>query len=44
VASLGGTAGGGRVGKYDAKTGEAIKAEFITGLNLPFGLAVKSAK
>jgi hypothetical protein len=34
----------GTVGKYDAKTGAAINAAFITGLNEPIGLAVKSAK
>ena len=34
----------GVVGKYDAKTGAAINATFITGLNGPGGLAVKSAK
>jgi hypothetical protein len=30
----------GTVGKYDAKTGAAINANFIAGLNLPSGLAV----
>ena len=34
----------GTVGKYDATTGAAISPSFITGLNNPFGLAVKSAK
>ena len=33
----------GTIGKYDAVTGEAINANFITGLKLPSGLAVKSA-
>ena len=32
----------GFVGKYDATTGAAISPSFITGLNQPFGLAVKS--
>ena len=36
--------GNGAVGEYDAKTGAAINASFITGLTDPFGLAVKSAK
>lgn len=39
-----GAVGGGTVGEYDAKTGGAINANFITGLTVPFGLAVKSAK
>ena len=34
----------GIVSEYDAKTGVAINASFITGLTDPFGLAVKSAK
>jgi hypothetical protein len=34
----------GTVGKYDATTGEAINANFITGLQFPTGLAVKSAR
>jgi len=34
----------GTVGKYDANTGEAINANFITGLQSPTGLAAKSAK
>ena len=34
----------GVVDKYDAKTGAAINASFITGLTDPFGVAVKSAK
>jgi hypothetical protein len=32
------------VSEYDAKTGAPINANFITGLNFPDGLAVKSAK
>ena len=32
------------VGKYDAKTGAAINASFITALIGPQGIAVKSAK
>ena len=32
--------GAGTVGKYDAKTGGAINASFITGLNEPGGLAL----
>jgi hypothetical protein len=38
--------GNGTVGKYDAKTGAAINAAFITGLSSPEGLgrSVKSAK
>jgi len=36
--------GAGIVGEYDATTGFAINANFITGLNGPIGLAVKSAK
>jgi len=35
---------GGTVGEYDANTGKAVNASFITGLNEPTGLAVKSAK
>ena len=31
---------GNTVGKYDATTGAAINASFITGLNFPYGLAV----
>ena len=34
----------GFVGKYDAKTGVAINANFIMGLNFPVGLAVKKRK
>jgi hypothetical protein len=34
----------GFVGEYDATTGAAISPSFITGLNRPFGIAVKSAK
>jgi hypothetical protein len=34
----------GIVSEYDAKTGAAINASFITGLNNPVGLAVKIAK
>ena len=36
--------GSGIVGEYNAKTGDVINASFITGLNEPLGLAVKSAK
>jgi DNA-binding beta-propeller fold protein YncE len=36
--------GNGTVGKYDAKSGAAIKANFIAGLSQPFGVAVKSAR
>ena len=36
--------GSATVGEYDAKTGVAINASFITGLNNPVGLAVKIAK
>ena len=32
------------VGKYDAKTGAAINPSFITGLNFPLAIAIKSAK
>jgi hypothetical protein len=35
---------GGTVGKYDATTGAAINANFITGLHFPTGLAVKNPK
>jgi hypothetical protein len=34
----------GIVSEYDATTGKAIKASFITGLSSPTGLVVKSAK
>ena len=34
----------GVVREYDAATGDAINANFITGLNYPFGLAVKDSK
>ena len=34
----------GIVSEYDATTGEAINPHFITGLNAPTGIAVKSAK
>ena len=33
--------GAGVVSEYNAETGEMIKAKFITGLTLPFGLVVK---
>jgi DNA-binding beta-propeller fold protein YncE len=33
--------GAGVVSEYNAETGEVIKAKFITGLTLPYGLAVK---
>jgi len=33
--------GGGVVSEYNAETGELIKAELITGLTLPYGLAVR---
>jgi hypothetical protein len=33
---------GGTVGEYNASTGAAIKANFITGLTAPFGIAVAS--
>ena len=36
--------GSGTVGEYDATTGAAINASFITGLIEPEGLAVQSAK
>jgi hypothetical protein len=36
--------GNGTVGEYDATTGAAINASFITRLTDPFGVAVKSAK
>jgi hypothetical protein len=36
--------GSGRVGKYDATTGEVIEAKFITGLENPIAIAVTSAK
>jgi DNA-binding beta-propeller fold protein YncE len=35
---------GGVVDKYDAKTGAAINASFITGLGFPLGLAVLGNK
>jgi hypothetical protein len=31
----------GRVSEYNATTGEVVNANFITGLNLPTGIAVK---
>ena len=34
----------GVVSEYNATTGEVIKANFITGLGNPEGIAVKSAK
>jgi DNA-binding beta-propeller fold protein YncE len=41
VANYGGGSGT-TVGEYDATTGDAIKASFITGLNGPTGLALSS--
>jgi hypothetical protein len=34
----------GIVGKYDVTTGAVTNANFITGLQQPFGLAAKNAK
>jgi hypothetical protein len=36
--------GSATVGEYDADTGKAIHANFITGLSEPEGIAVKGAK